>query len=185
MPVVDEDQAESIIRAGNLVVDLRARTVSVDDQPVQLTSKEFSVLEILALRKNAIVTKEMLLNHLYGGYDEPEMSIINSFVGRLRKKLAQVAGGQHYIETTWGRGYALRDPADTGPVQAPSRPWTIRRKAELITAVTNGEITIEEALERHHLSEEEFNSWRRSYEMQGLPGLRATRYQQYSSRRPF
>jgi two-component system, cell cycle response regulator CtrA len=55
----------------------------------------------------------MLLDHLYGGMDEPELKIIDVFVCKLRKKLAQATGGKHYIETVWGRGYALRDPAPT------------------------------------------------------------------------
>jgi two-component system, cell cycle response regulator CtrA len=53
----------------------------------------------------------MFLNHLYGGMDEPEVKIIDLFVCKLRKKLAQATGGSHYIETVWGRGYVLRDPA--------------------------------------------------------------------------
>jgi two-component system cell cycle response regulator CtrA len=52
----------------------------------------------------------MFLNHLYGGMDEPELKIIDVFVCKLRKKLAQATGGSHYIETVWGRGYVLRDP---------------------------------------------------------------------------
>ena len=51
----------------------------------------------------------MFLNHLYGGMGEPELKIIDVFVCKLRKKLAQATGGSHYIETVWGRGYVLRD----------------------------------------------------------------------------
>ena len=57
------------------------------------------------------MTKEMILNHLYGGVDEPKLKIIDVFVCKLRKKLAQAIGGHHYIETVWGRGYILQDPA--------------------------------------------------------------------------
>jgi two-component system cell cycle response regulator CtrA len=52
----------------------------------------------------------MILDHLYGGMDEPEVKIIDVFVCKLRKKLAQATGGSHYIETVWGRGYVLQDP---------------------------------------------------------------------------
>ena len=52
----------------------------------------------------------MLLNHLYGGMNEPDLQIIDAFICKLRKKLAQATGGSHYIETVWGRGYVLRDP---------------------------------------------------------------------------
>jgi two-component system cell cycle response regulator CtrA len=59
------------------------------------------------------LTKEMILNHLYGGMDrEPKLKIINVFVCKLRRKLCAATGGSHYIETVWGRGYLLRDPAE-------------------------------------------------------------------------
>ena len=96
-----------------MVVNLDARVVSIDDQPVHLTGKEYAILELLTLRKGTIVTREMLLNHLYGGTDEPELKIIDVFVCKLRKKLAQAAGGDHYIETVWGRGYILHEPMAT------------------------------------------------------------------------
>src|SRR5207244_3346369 len=105
--------SESTIRTGKLVVNLDTRVVSVDDQPVHLTGKEYGILELLSLRKGTTLTKEMFLNHLYGGMDEPELKIIDVFVCKLRKKLAQATGGSHYIETVWGRGYVLRDPVVT------------------------------------------------------------------------
>jgi two-component system cell cycle response regulator CtrA len=103
--------AEPVIRTGKLVVNLNTRVVSVDNQPLHLTGKEYSIFELLSLRKGTILTKEMFLNHLYGGIDGPELKIIDVFVCHLRKKLAQATGGTHYIETVWGRGYVLRDPA--------------------------------------------------------------------------
>jgi two-component system, cell cycle response regulator CtrA len=99
-----------VIRIGNLVVDLRARTVDVDGHAVHLTGKEYGILELMSLHKGHILTKEMFLNHLYHGMDEPELKIIDVFVCKLRKKLAQATGGEHHIETVWGRGYVLRDP---------------------------------------------------------------------------
>ncbi|MGH7032030.1 MAG: response regulator transcription factor CtrA, partial [Stellaceae bacterium] len=101
--------SESVIRTGKLVVNLDSRIVEVDDRPVHLTGKEYGILELLSLRKGTTLTKEMFLNHLYGGMDEPELKIIDVFVCKLRKKLVQATGGQHYIETVWGRGYVLRD----------------------------------------------------------------------------
>jgi two-component system cell cycle response regulator CtrA len=101
---------ESTIRTGKLVVNLATRVVSVDNQPVHLTGKEYGILELLSLHKGTTMTKEMFLNHLYGGTDEPELKIIDVFVCKLRKKLAQATGGNHYIETVWGRGHMLRDP---------------------------------------------------------------------------
>lgn len=102
--------AQSIIRTGKLSVNLDTRTVEVEGQRLHLTGKEYAMLELLSLRKGTTLTKEMFLNHLYGGMDEPELKIIDVFICKLRKKLANATGGDHYIETVWGRGYVLRDP---------------------------------------------------------------------------
>ena len=112
--------AQSIITTGKLSVNLDAHTVEVNSQPIHLTGKEYGILELLSLRKGTTLTKEMFLNHLYGGMDEPELKIIDVFICKLRKKLAQATDGEHYIETVWGRGYVLRDPdanADTKQLQ--------------------------------------------------------------------
>jgi two-component system, cell cycle response regulator CtrA len=79
---------------------------------VHLTGKEYQMLELLSLRKGTTLTKEMFLNHLYGGMDEPELKIIDVFICKLRKKLANASNGKNYIETVWGRGYVLREPSD-------------------------------------------------------------------------
>ena len=102
--------AQSIIRTGKISVNLDAKTVDAEDNPVHLTGKEYQMLELLSLRKGTTLTKEMFLNHLYGGMDEPELKIIDVFICKLRKKLSQATGGDNYIETVWGRGYVLRDP---------------------------------------------------------------------------
>lgn len=102
--------AQSIIRTGRLSVNLDAHTVEVDGQAVHLTGKEYGILELLSLRKGTTLTKEMFLNHLYGGMDEPELKIIDVFICKLRKKLTTATCGENYIETIWGRGYVLRDP---------------------------------------------------------------------------
>ncbi|MCT8160512.1 response regulator transcription factor CtrA [Pseudoruegeria sp. SHC-113] len=102
--------AQSVIRTGKIVVNLDAKTVSVENKPVHLTGKEYQMLELLSLRKGTTLTKEMFLNHLYGGMDEPELKIIDVFICKLRKKLSEATGGDNHIETVWGRGYVLRDP---------------------------------------------------------------------------
>ena len=104
--------SQSVIRTGKLAVNLDAKTVEVDGARVHLTGKEYAMLELLSLRKGTTLTKEMFLNHLYGGMDEPELKIIDVFICKLRKKLAEATGGQNYIETVWGRGYVLRDPGE-------------------------------------------------------------------------
>jgi two-component system, cell cycle response regulator CtrA len=102
--------AQSVITTGKFSVNLDAKTVEVDGKPVHLTGKEYQMLELLSLRKGTTLTKEMFLNHLYGGMDEPELKIIDVFICKLRKKLSEATGGENYIETVWGRGYVLRDP---------------------------------------------------------------------------
>ncbi|HAQ36594.1 MAG TPA: DNA-binding response regulator [Alphaproteobacteria bacterium] len=102
--------AQSIIKTGDIAVNLDAKTVEVDGHRVHLTGKEYQMLELLSLRKGTTLTKEMFLNHLYGGMDEPELKIIDVFICKLRKKLQNATNGNHYIETVWGRGYVLRDP---------------------------------------------------------------------------
>ncbi len=102
--------SQSIITTGKVKVNLDAKTVEVDGQRVHLTGKEYQMLELLSLRKGTTLTKEMFLNHLYGGLDEPELKIIDVFICKLRKKLSNATGGENYIETVWGRGYVLRDP---------------------------------------------------------------------------
>jgi two-component system cell cycle response regulator CtrA len=104
--------SQSVITTGKLTVNLDAKTVEVDSQRVHLTGKEYQMLELLSLRKGTTLTKEMFLNHLYGGMDEPELKIIDVFICKLRKKLAVACEGEHYIETVWGRGYVLRDPEE-------------------------------------------------------------------------
>ncbi len=101
--------AESVIQVGRLSVNLQTRLVDVDGMPLKLTTKEYAILELLVLRKGSTLSKEVFLNHLYGGMDEPELKIIDVFVCKLRKKLSDALGGVHYIETVWGRGYVLRD----------------------------------------------------------------------------
>ena len=107
--------SQSVIRTGRMTINLDAHTVEVDDKPVHLTGKEYGILELLSLRKGSTLNKEIFLNHLYGGMDEPELKIIDVFICKLRKKLSTATGGDNYIETVWGQGYLLRDPVKEAP----------------------------------------------------------------------
>jgi two-component system cell cycle response regulator CtrA len=107
-----QGHAQSVIAIGDLVVNLDQKMVEIAGARVHLTGKEYQMLELLALRKGTTLTKEMFLNHLYGGMDEPELKIIDVFICKLRKKLANASAGRNYIETVWGRGYVLREPTD-------------------------------------------------------------------------
>ena len=102
--------SQPIIKTGSVEVNLEGKTIEAKGQPVHLTSKEYQILELLCLRKGMTLTKEMFLDHLYGGIDEPEVKIIDVFICKLRKKLMKATGGENCIETIWGRGYVLRDP---------------------------------------------------------------------------
>ena len=113
--------AQSVIETGKVAVNLDAKTVEVGGKTVHLTGKEYQMFELLSLRKGTTLTKEMFLNHLYGGMDEPELKIIDVFICKLRKKLSEATAGDNYIETVWGRGYVLRDPdplEDPQPIAA-------------------------------------------------------------------
>ena len=107
---ISKGHSTSEIVTGQVKVNLDSRTVEVKNRPLHLTGKEYGIIELLSLRKGSTLTKEQFLNHLYGGMDEPEAKIIDVFICKLRKKLADAADGENYIETVWGRGYVLRDP---------------------------------------------------------------------------
>ncbi len=124
--------SESLIRTGELVVNINTRTVEVDDQALHLTGKEYGILELLSLNKGSIVTKEMFLNHLYGGLDEPDPKIIDVFICKLRKKLKAATGGNTYIRTVRGRGYVLRDPVER---PAPARAGAVATAPAAGTAI--------------------------------------------------
>jgi len=104
--------AHSVVQSGGLTVNLDHRTVEVDGTRVNLTTTEYRILEHLSLRKGTPLSKEMILYQLYGGIDEPANKIIDVFICKLRKKLANASAGKKYIETVWGRGYALRQTSE-------------------------------------------------------------------------
>src|SRR5450755_1872625 len=107
-----QGHAQSMIHIGDLVLNLDSKMTEVNGARVHLTDKEYQMLELLSMHKDRPVTKEMFLNHLYGGMDEPAVKIIDVFICKLRKKLANASMGKNYIETIWGRGYVLCNPSD-------------------------------------------------------------------------
>jgi two-component system cell cycle response regulator CtrA len=106
-----KDHNQSVVQTGELAVNLASKTVDVNGARVHLSGKEYQILELLSLRKGTMVTKEMFLNHLYGGIDEPELKIIDVFICKLRKKLANASNGKNFVHTIWGSGYVLREPS--------------------------------------------------------------------------
>ncbi|MEE8295451.1 MAG: response regulator transcription factor [Sphingomonadales bacterium] len=117
-----QGHAESVIETGRLTVNLDSKTVEIDEKPLHLTGKEYSMLELLSLRQGSTLTKEAFLNHLYNGIDEPEAKIIDVFICKIRKKIMDATAGENYIHTEWGRGYVLRPPEGqkAAPVEKPS-----------------------------------------------------------------
>jgi len=116
--------SQSVITTGDISVNLDTRSAAVGGVPIHLTPSEYKVLELLSLRKNSVLTKEMCLNHLYNGLKEPEVKIIDVFICKLRKKLAEAAGSGNHIETVWGGGYMLRDVPvkdDAAPAKTPAK----------------------------------------------------------------
>ncbi|TXN43738.1 response regulator transcription factor [Methylobacterium sp. WL119] len=104
-----QGHAEAVVTVDDLTINIDKKFVKVAGTSINLTTKEYQMLELLALRKGTAITKEMFLNQLYGGMDEPELKIIDVFICKLRKKLANASQGKTYIETIWGRGYVLRE----------------------------------------------------------------------------
>jgi two-component system cell cycle response regulator CtrA len=102
--------AKNRIEFGDLVLDLQAKLFTIDNRPLDLTCKEYEMLELLCLRQGSVVSKENFLDHLYGGMDEPETKIIDVFICKLRKKIEQSGAAQSVIKTVWGRGYRIDKP---------------------------------------------------------------------------
>ncbi len=101
--------------SGNRAVEFTfkpdAETVDVNGQRVRLTQKEYDLLELLWTHKGVTLSKQMILNHLYGGTYEPGQKVIDVFICRIRKKLQAITGDDP-IKTVWGRGYMLSDLVD-------------------------------------------------------------------------
>lgn len=107
-----QGHAQSLVKIGDLYIDLDNKTITIDGIPVHLTVKEYQMVELMSLRRGSTVTKAMFLNNLYGGIDEPGTKIIDVFICKLRKKLLKASTGKDYIETVWGRGWMLHEPSE-------------------------------------------------------------------------
>ena len=95
---------------GRLSVDPVQRLIRIDGHPIGITEMEYRVLELLAFARNNVVTRSMLLKHLYRrSDDQPQPKIIDVFISKLRKKLRSASNGAEFIETIPQRGWILRD----------------------------------------------------------------------------
>ncbi len=104
--------ASFIITIEPMKLNFVDRVVTIYDVEVPLTGKEYSILELLTLKKGSVITKETFLNHIYGGMDEPDLKIVDVFICKLRKKMSDMSGGLNFIETIWGRGYTIKESPD-------------------------------------------------------------------------
>ena len=106
---------DNFIATGAIIVDINKREATVNGKSLKLTAKEYSILELMSLKKGIILTKAHFIDYLYGGIDEPEFKVIDVFICKLRKKIDDIIGANNdvkYIHTLWGQGYVLRDPDD-------------------------------------------------------------------------
>ena len=126
--------SEPALKLGNLTLHIGQHEVTVDDQRVALTGKEFALLHLLMRRKNMVMTKQAILSNLYAEIDEPEIKIIDVFVCKIRTKLAK-AGAPDVIGTVWGRGYTVRDPARDSSVPQSPAPIERRLPSDLVPAI--------------------------------------------------
>ncbi|MDQ7904451.1 response regulator transcription factor [Phytohabitans sp. ZYX-F-186] len=93
------------LRAGAVVMDLVRRTVTVDGQPVELTAREFLLAETLMRHPGQVLSREQLLDRVWGLAHDPSSNVVDVYIGYLRRKL-----GQELIHTVRGVGYRLREP---------------------------------------------------------------------------
>jgi two-component system copper resistance phosphate regulon response regulator CusR len=99
----DERSVEpTVLRAGDMTLDLRTRRASTDGHTIDLTAREFTMLEVLIRHAGQVLSREQLLSHVWGYDYDPGSNVVDVYVGYLRKKL-----GSDSIETVRGMGYRL------------------------------------------------------------------------------
>ena len=104
--------SSATVNVGNLIADFSHNYMKIGDTRLDLTAEEFRIIEFLALRKGDFLSKDAFLNHLYGGIDEPEPKIIDVFMCKLRRKIADAGASGVVIDTIWGQGYIFREVRD-------------------------------------------------------------------------
>jgi two-component system cell cycle response regulator CtrA len=104
--------SSATVNVGNLMVDLSRNFAKIGYARLDLTAKGSRIIELLALRKGAVLSKDTFLNHLYGGIDEPGSKNIDVFMYKLRRKLADAGASGVVVDTIWEQGYILREMRD-------------------------------------------------------------------------
>ncbi len=108
----------ALIKAGNLMMEISRNLISIDGKFVPLTQKEYQIVNLLCMRKGAVLSKESFISHIYGGIDEPDSKIIDVFVCKLRRKLEKSGLKNARIDAVWGQGYVLRDEDEENEAEA-------------------------------------------------------------------
>ncbi|MEM7003190.1 MAG: response regulator transcription factor [Pseudomonadota bacterium] len=98
-------EKSQVLRAGEVAMDLRAMTVTVRDQPVDMTAKELAVLELLMSDPERLFSRERILNNVWGVDMDPLTNVVDVYVSKLRRKLS--SGDEPFIETVRGLGYRI------------------------------------------------------------------------------
>jgi two-component system cell cycle response regulator CtrA len=122
---------DNALKIGSVEINMNAKKIFAKGRPVTLTKKEYQIAEILALRKGNVLSKEAILDHLYGGLDEPNPKIIDVFICKIRKKL-QLMGVDDFIETNWGRGYMVIDHRGDLGAEAPASVPVVEERTRAI-----------------------------------------------------
>jgi DNA-binding response OmpR family regulator len=91
-----------VLEAGDVVLDLRTRRASIDGASIELSAREFTMLEVFLRHPEQVLSREQLLSHVWGYDHDPGSNVVDVYVGYLRRKL-----GKERIATVRGMGYAL------------------------------------------------------------------------------
>jgi DNA-binding response OmpR family regulator len=94
---------QTVLEAGGVTLDMRARRASVQGKTIELSAREYTMLEVLMRHAGQVLSREQLLSHVWGYDHDPGSNVVDVYVGYLRKKL-----GPDVIETARGMGYRLR-----------------------------------------------------------------------------
>ena len=104
--------AETVLRVADLEIDLLRRRVQRDGRPIELQPREFRLLEYLMVHAERVVTRAMLLENVWDFHFDPQTSVVETHISRLRAKIDRAHGpGRELLHTVRGAGYCLRAPA--------------------------------------------------------------------------
>jgi len=101
----------TLLRAGNLYLNTATHEVTVSDKPIELTSREYAILEYLLTNKNRLLSKGMIAEHVWDFHFSSDYNLIEVYIRRLRQKI-ELYGKEKFIHTVRNGGYMIRDPQE-------------------------------------------------------------------------